>query len=64
MDVNDVGQGRAHNEAVEKYDAEHGKYTPSVAGRIPIEQLTQIDQMPEAPNPDPFTVGPAAPTGR
>jgi hypothetical protein len=64
MDVNDVGQGKTHNQATDKYDAEHGVYKPTIEGVIPVEQLTQIDQMPKAPDPDPFTVGPAAPTGR
>jgi hypothetical protein len=26
MDANDVGQGKTHTQAIDKYDAEHGKY--------------------------------------
>jgi hypothetical protein len=29
MEVSDVGQGKTHTEAIQKYDAEHGKYDDS-----------------------------------
>jgi len=51
-DTNSIGQGRQYNEAVEKYDAEHGKYNHNV----PTEpNLPNVN--PAGPDPKPFKVG-------
>ena len=49
-----VGQGAQYPDAVDKYDAEHGKYKDNVGpglGGMP-------NQSPAAPDPSPFKVGP------
>ena len=62
-DVNDVGQGKTHNEVVQKYDSEHGKYADAVE-KVPQPDLLQENQMPKGPDPSPFTLGPLTPGGR
>jgi hypothetical protein len=53
MDVSDVGQGKTHNEAVEKYDAEHGKYDDS---RVKGAKIEPGRVKPAAKTIDPFTL--------
>lgn len=50
-----VGQGQAYNDAVDKYDAEHGKYRDNV----PAGGMTGMPNAnPAAPDPSPFKIGP------
>lgn len=64
MDINNVGQGKTHPEAVDAYDAGYGKYQGNVPRTGNQEGLLPTDAMPKAPDPSPFTVGPMAPGGR
>ncbi len=51
-DQSSVGQDRQYKEAVEKYDAEHGKYQ----GNVPAEPKLP-NSSPAAADPSPFKVG-------
>lgn len=62
-DANNIGQGRQYDEAVDAYDAQAGKYEEQVK-KIAPEERTQESEMPKAPDPNPFTLGPMAPSGR
>lgn len=63
-DVSDVGQGMTHSEAVEKYDAEAGKYADNVSPTTPADDRLTTAAMPKAADPSPFTLGPMSPGGR
>ena len=51
-DQSSVGQDRQYKEAVEKYDAENGKYQ----GNVPAEPNLP-NASPAGPDPSPFKVG-------
>jgi len=51
-DLADVGQGKTHNEAVEKYDQENGKYQDNVPAGPHVPNAA-----PAAPDPSPFKIG-------
>jgi len=51
-DMAGVGQGQAHSEPIEKYDAEHGKYSRTVPTEPNLPQPS-----PAAADPSPFRVG-------
>jgi hypothetical protein len=53
----------AEKTANEIYDAEHGTYQDD-AEDIPDDQRFATGNMPEAPAPNPFKLGPMAPGGR
>jgi hypothetical protein len=63
QDTENVGQGRTHEDATEAHDAEHGTYNDAVQQVEPAQRLPTT-QMPEAPDPSPFVLGPQAPGGR
>lgn len=51
-DQSNVGQDRQYNEAVKKYDAEHGTYKPNVPTEPNLPNAS-----PAGPDPSPFKVG-------
>jgi len=55
MDSSNIGQDRKYKDSDEAYDAEHGKYKEQV---VTGPDKLQESQMPEAPNPSPFKIGP------
>jgi len=63
VDPNTVGQDRTYKDAVEAHDADHGKYNDAVDA-VPTEQRLPQSQLPKAPDPDPFTMGPMTTGGR
>jgi hypothetical protein len=63
IDYNNVGAGKTHDAAVCAYDDAHGTYADGVEKMAEDERLP-IGQMPKAPDPSPFTLGPLAPGGR
>lgn len=60
QDVNDVGQGRRFGDVVEKYDNDHGVYKDSAENLPDATKLPQ-GNLPQAPDPNPFNLGPMAP---
>ncbi len=56
-DPNTVGQDRARKTIVEAHDSDHGVYTENV-DTVPTEQRLPTTQMPMAPDPSPFNLGP------
>jgi hypothetical protein len=63
IDPKNIGQGRTHEDATDAYDAEHGEYE-HVVGKLPKDERLQELEMPKAPDPSPFALGPMAPGGR
>lgn len=57
VDPNQVGQDRQHQDAVDAHKADHGTYTETV-DTTPTEQRLPTQQMPKAPDPSPFNLGP------
>ena len=53
----------AEKTAVEEYDSQHGTYQDA-AEDIPEDQKFATGNMPKAPDPNPFTLGPMNPGGR
>ncbi len=62
-DPNTIGQDRQYQDATEAHDAEHGTYQDNIA-QVPTESRLPTTNMPEAPAPSPFNLGPMAPGGR
>lgn len=62
-DTEDIGQGRTYPDASEKQKATEGTYDDPVQ-QVPTDQRLPTTQMPQAPDPQPFTLGPQAPGGR
>lgn len=56
-DADDIGQDRTYNDAVDKYDANHGKYKDN-AENLPEDTKLPTGNMPKAPDPSPFKMGP------
>jgi len=63
VDPNNVGLERTYKDATEGHDAEHGTYKDS-ADDMPVEQRLPTADMPKAPDPSPFKVGPMTTGGR
>jgi hypothetical protein len=63
IDPNSVGQDRTYKDSAKAADATHGTYNDAANQGEP-EQRLPTTQMPKAPDPDPFTLGPQAPGGR
>ena len=57
MDTSDVGHGKTHPEPVCKHDAEQGYYKDSITP-VATEDRLPTAQMPKAPDPSPFVLGP------
>jgi hypothetical protein len=57
LDVSNVGVTSTYKEAVEAYDAKHGKYEDTVA-KVPTDELLPLKEVPKGPDPSPFTLGP------
>lgn len=57
LDPHDVGQGKTHNDITEKYDSVAGTYKNNI-DQVPTEDRIGTAQMPLAPDPSPFVVGP------
>jgi len=57
IDPNQVGLDRTYKDATDAHDAAAGKYKDAVQD-VPEEQRLPTSQMPKAPDPDPFKVGP------
>lgn len=51
-------------DVAEVYDSQHGKYKDAAAESTDVEQKLATAQMPKAPDPSPFTLGPTTPGGR
>lgn len=62
-DASDVGQGKTHPDFTDKYDSKAGKYKDAAIGPATEDKLATA-QMPKAPDPSPFVLGPMAPGGR
>lgn len=62
-EARDVGQGKKFNDFTERYDSEVGTYADNIAP-VPTDDRLPTAQMPKAPDPSPFTLGPMAPGGR
>jgi len=62
-DIKQVGQGRQYTDAVTADEAERGKYHDGASEKPEAERLPS-GQLPKAPDPSPFTLGPLGPTGR
>lgn len=50
-------------EAVDAYDANYGKYADKI-DTVPVDDKLATAQMPKAPDPAPFVVGPQSTGGR
>lgn len=62
-DPNAVGQDRQYQDITQEYDAGKGAYTEQVETGLDVgPRLPQAD-MPQAPDPVPFTLGATTPTG-
>jgi hypothetical protein len=57
-DINNVGAGKGHEDVVSAYDAEHGKYVDNVPPSTSPEERLPTVNMPKAPDPSPFSIGP------
>jgi hypothetical protein len=55
--------GKTHDATVCAYDAAHGVYSDAVEKMAEDDKLP-TGQMPKAPDPSPFTLGPLSPGGR
>ncbi len=62
-DPKTIGQDRTYKDATEAYDADKGKYAENVSN-VPTESRLPTVNMPKAPDPSPFNLGPTAPGGR
>ncbi|MEE9592241.1 MAG: hypothetical protein V3W28_01520 [Thermoplasmata archaeon] len=62
-DPNAVGQDRTYKDITEAHDADKGTYSDNIEA-VPTDSRLPTSQLPQAPDPSPFVVGPAAPGGR
>lgn len=62
-DPNSIGQDRQYQDAVDAHDADHGEYGDNIEN-VPTDSRLPTTNMPQAPDPNPFTLGPMAPGGR
>ena len=62
-DPNQIGQDRQFQTDDEAHKAESGEYADNTA-TIPDEERFQESNLPKAPDPSPFKLGPLAPGGR
>jgi len=65
----DLAQKAGSEEGVQKdvakvYDQAHGTYADAAADMTNVEQKLATAQMPKAPDPSPFSLGPMTPGGR
>lgn len=56
IDSKNIGQGKTYGDAVDEYDAGHGKYDPAI-DKLSQESKLPTSQMPMAPEPKPFKLG-------
>ncbi len=65
VDPKNVGHDRPYKDAAEAHDAEHGTYVDGVdgAGGESAENRLPTANLPKAPDPSPFKLGPAAAPG-
>ena len=61
--LKDVGHGKKYSTPNEAKDASCGTYEDSVA-KMPLEEKLPSAQMPKAPDPSPFKLGPMSSGGR
>lgn len=57
-DLSNVGHDKEHNDATEKYDAEHGSYKDPVKS---VPEAERLPLRPQGPDPSPFKLGPITP---
>lgn len=58
LDPKSIGQGKAHPDATDAYDAAYGKHESNVPRTGKAEDSLPTDAMPKAPDPSPFKIGP------
>lgn len=63
IDAKNIGQGKQHEDATNAHDDAYGHYDDNVA-KLPKDERLQEMEMPKAPDPSPFALGPMAPGGR
>jgi hypothetical protein len=59
----DVGQEKQFKDFTERYDSEVGTYKDNIVA-VPTEDRLPTAQMPKAPDPMPFKLGPMSSGGR
>jgi hypothetical protein len=62
-EAKDVGQDKPLKDFTERYDAEVGTYKDNI-DTVPVADRLPTAQMPKAPDPNPFTLGPMSSGGR
>ena len=63
VEAAEVGQDKPLKDFTERYDAECGTYKDNIVD-VPVEDRLPTAQMPKAPDPSPFKVGPMSSGGR
>jgi len=62
-ETSNVGQDKQFKDFTERYDSEVGTYKDNIVS-VPTDDRLPTAQMPKAPDPSPFTLGPMSSGGR